>query len=366
MRKLMAGVAAIALVATGAVAQNNGKGNGNKEPAAAQQKGDRKDNAKRGNGNGAKADRGQQRVTNGARGNGKVAAKTNGNGNGNAKSDRGPQQREAKSENRRNSGKANGNGNAAPDRRVVERTDPDNARRDRAKRAVRPANYDRDDRRDYDRYGRTDRDRDFDWRWLEQDRARTFVKGCPPGLAKKRNGCNPPGQLKGRYYDRSIFGYDYRPRLFGLTNYRNDDYYYRDGYLVRYGNNSISSWIPLLGGALGIGNLWPDGYSSYDVPDYYVDYYDLGGTDRYRYADNVIYRMDPQDAAISSIAALITGDQFVVGQPMPSGYDVYNVPYSYRDRYYDTPQSHYRYSDGRVYQIDPETQLIAAVIDLLV
>ena len=26
-------------------------------------------------------------------------------------------------------------------------------------------------------------------------------KGCPPGLAKKHNGCNPPGQVKG-YGDR--------------------------------------------------------------------------------------------------------------------------------------------------------------------
>ena len=50
---------------------------------------------------------------------------------------------------------------------------------------------------------------------------------------------------------------------------------------------------------------------------------------------------------------------------MPVGYDVYNVPYAYRDRYYDTPDAWYRYSDGYIYEVDPETQLIAAVIELL-
>ena len=63
--------------------------------------------------------------------------------------------------------------------------------------------------------------------------------------------------------------------------------------------------------------------------------------------------------------ALLTGDNFAVGRPMPVGYDVYNVPYPYRAQYYDTPDAAYRYSDGYVYQIDPETRLIAAAIELL-
>ena len=220
-----------------------------------------------------------------------------------------------------------------------------------------------DDRRDV-RVRYDDRN-DRDYRWLVEDRSRGLIDGCPPGLAKKRNGCNPPGQVKDRY-ERSLFGDRYGPSLFGLSNYNRGDYYYNDGYLVRYGDSGVSGWIPLLAGALGIGNTWPTGYRSYDVPDYYVDYYNLGGRDRYRYADNVIYRVDPQSAAITSIAALITGDEFTVGQPMPQGYDVYNVPYSYRDRYYDTPEYMYRYSDGYVYQVDPETRLVAAAIDLLI
>ena len=50
---------------------------------------------------------------------------------------------------------------------------------------------------------------------------------------------------------------------------------------------------------------------------------------------------------------------------MPAGYDVYNVPYQYRDRYVDTAQSQYRYSDGYVYQVDPTTRLVQAAIQLL-
>lgn len=195
-----------------------------------------------------------------------------------------------------------------------------------------------------------------------------MINGCPPGLAKKRNGCLPPGQAKSRTArDRAWRGYDYRPGLFGLSNYGPGSYLYDNGYLLRRdGRGGIAGYIPLLGGALAAGNIWPSNYQSYGVPDYYVDYFNLGPASSYRYADNVIYRVDPEDRAITSIAALLTGDDFVVGQPVPAGYDVYNVPYSYRDRYYDTPDASYRYSDGYVYRIDPETQLVAAAIDLLI
>ena len=50
---------------------------------------------------------------------------------------------------------------------------------------------------------------------------------------------------------------------------------------------------------------------------------------------------------------------------MPLGYDVYNVPYPYRGQYLDGPDALYRYSDGYVYQVDPETRLVAAAIELL-
>ena len=113
------------------------------------------------------------------------------------------------------------------------------------------------------------------------------------------------------------------------------------------------------------GNPWPSYYAPRSVPPYYVDYYGLGPMDSYRYADNVLYRVDPETAAITSIAALLTGDDIRVGQPMPLGYDVYNVPYPYRAQYVDGPDAWYRYSDGYVYQVDPETRLVASAIELL-
>lgn len=323
MRILIAGAAAIALAASGAYGQgnSNGQGKGNDKNAA-------QSNGNQGGGNqdkGQKADRGPQ---------GAKPSDRRGNPGNGVRPER---------DNDRGNNQGNNRGN---DQRI----------RDNGRYDVR--GNDRDIRI---RIG----DRDFDW--LIQDRSRGFIQGCPPGLAKKRNGCNPPGQVKDRYA-LSPYGFGYRPGLFGLRNYdRRGSYYYNDGYLVRYGDGGgIASWIPLLGGALGIGNIWPSSYQSYRVPDYYVDYYNLGGSDRYRYADNVIYRVDPEDAAITSVAALITGDDFRIGQPMPRGYDVYNVPYGYRDRYYDSPEYMYRYSDGYVYQIDPETRLVAAAIDLLI
>jgi hypothetical protein len=67
--------------------------------------------------------------------------------------------------------------------------------------------------------------------------------GCPPGLAKKHNGCMPPGQAKklyrtgqrfpGNYGNRWSYNqipYDLRQRY---DFDRNDRYYYGDGYVYR-------------------------------------------------------------------------------------------------------------------------------------
>ena len=71
------------------------------------------------------------------------------------------------------------------------------------------------------------------------------VGGCPPGLAKKHNGCLPPGQAKKLYnvgqrfrlgygglnpYAYNQIPYDLR-RQYGLSPYGN--YYYGNGYLYR-------------------------------------------------------------------------------------------------------------------------------------
>jgi len=47
---------------------------------------------------------------------------------------------------------------------------------------------------------------------------------------------------------------------------------------------------------------------------------------------------------------------------MPLGYSTYNVPYAYRSTYYDRPDAWYRYNNGYIYQVDPTTQLVSAVV----
>ena len=66
---------------------------------------------------------------------------------------------------------------------------------------------------------------------------------CPPGLAKKGNGCMPPGQAKkmynvGQRYNRnmgSMWGYnqvpDYLRSQYNLD--QSDRYYYNNGYLYQ-------------------------------------------------------------------------------------------------------------------------------------
>jgi hypothetical protein len=67
--------------------------------------------------------------------------------------------------------------------------------------------------------------------------------GCPPGLAKKNNGCLPPGQAKklynigqrfprgyGHAWSYNQIPYDLRSRYDFDPGYR---YYYGDGYLYR-------------------------------------------------------------------------------------------------------------------------------------
>ncbi|UVI40457.1 hypothetical protein [Qipengyuania spongiae] len=188
-----------------------------------------------------------------------------------------------------------------------------------------------------------------------------LIGGCPPRLSREDDGCAPAGRDR-----RSVFGTTYRPQLFGYSGYEEGRYVYDDGYLLRLSDTgSVASHLPLLGGALTGGRPWPEAYRSYPVPDYYVDFYGLGGPDSYRYADDVIYRIDPESATIQSVAALLTGDRFIVGNPGPEGYDIYNVPYPYREQYSDTSRTNYRYSDGHIYGIDPTTGLVSSIVDLI-
>ncbi len=62
---------------------------------------------------------------------------------------------------------------------------------------------------------------------------------------------------------------------------------------------------------------------------------------------------------------MLAGD-LGVGSRLPAGYDTYNVPFAYRDRYADSAANWYRYNDGYIYQVDPRTRLISAVINAIV
>jgi hypothetical protein len=100
------------------------------------------------------------------------------------------------------------------------------------------------------------------------------------------------------------------------------------------------------------------------VPSQYRDdYYDTDDSS-YRYGDNAIYEVDPQSGMIEQIVALLAGD-LNVGQTLPEGYDAYNLPMEYRDDYADSDEAMYRYADGNIYQVDPETQMIEAIVQML-
>jgi len=69
------------------------------------------------------------------------------------------------------------------------------------------------------------------------------IGGCPRGLAKKHNGCMPPGQAKKLYRSGQRFPLNYGNRWsYNQIPYdlrqrydfdRNDRYYYGDGYIYR-------------------------------------------------------------------------------------------------------------------------------------
>jgi hypothetical protein len=148
------------------------------------------------------------------------------------------------------------------------------------------------------------------------------------------------------------------------------DAYYRysdEGYIYRINsqNDLVSGLIPLLGGGFAVGQPMPTGYDVYNVPyQYRDDFYDTNDS-LYRYGDDAIYQVDPQSGIIESIVALLAGD-LNVGQALPSGYDVYNLPTQYRDDYRDSDDSMYRYADGNIYQVDTKTQIIQAIVEMLV
>lgn len=246
-------------------------------------------------------------------------------------------------------------------------------RRDVERTVVRAGRVDqqiaRETRGDWDR---RDDDVRFAPRW--DSRGLTRYDGCPPGLAKKGNGCMPPGLAKKvvgttlpAALASNVLGGPYRDW------YRDDDrYFYRSDadyiYRVQRDGGLIDALFPTINRDYyyyPVGYSYPTSYNYYNVPYQYRTYYPDGGDTWYRYGDGAIYSVNPTDGLITGIASLLAGD-LGVGQPLPSAYSVYNVPLSYRDRYYDTPDDWYRYNDGYIYRVDPKTQLITAIISALV
>ena len=273
----------------------------------------------------------------------------------------------------RGEGRGHGNGNGrdhdrraeGPDTRVIEIV-----RGEREDGHRRDSRQDRRDDRHDDRHElrRTVEREVFQTRdgravvYFHRERDRGLIAGCPPGLAKKDNGCLPPGQARRIARAAAADRYEW------LWRSRDDDnrYRYDNGYLYRMNQQgSLLGYLPVLGGALAPGATWPSQYAYQAAPDYYSSYFGLPQGRDYRYADGALYGVDPQTSMISQVAALLTGQNPRVGQPMPGGYDIYNVPYAYRSQYADNAGAMYRYNDGYVYQADPKTQLVTAVIQLL-
>jgi hypothetical protein len=171
-----------------------------------------------------------------------------------------------------------------------------------------------------------------------------------------------PGQYLPSYYMSS-----YVPDYYGFSSFYPDygDDCHRYGYGVVYEvdcfTGMVEDVIPLYAGGYGVGQLLPSAYSYYNVPIQYRPlYYDTPDYG-YWYAPGAIYQYDRGTSLITSVAALMSPG-FTIGQPLPVGYSVYNVPYAYRATYYDTPSAWYRYNNGYIYQVDPATMLVSAIV----
>lgn len=167
----------------------------------------------------------------------------------------------------------------------------------------------------------------------------------------------------------AMYRSSYVPMAYQPYYYDTPDYYHRyDGnaiYRIDAGTQLITGIVALLlGQQLGIGQLLPQSYGAYNVPlQYRANYYDTDDA-WYRYGDGFIYQVDPYSRRIEQRYPLYA-DNYIVGQPWPVAYPGYNVPYAYREVYYDTPEAHYRYANNGIYRVDPTTQLITALVALV-
>jgi hypothetical protein len=181
-------------------------------------------------------------------------------------------------------------------------------------------------------------------------------------------GYMPGSYLPNSYMSNPYYGMgSFYPTAYGFDSfypdYGNDCHRY--GYGVVYEVDCYSGFvedvIPLYNGGYGVGQMLPSGYGYYNLPNQYRSLYYDTSDNGYWYAPGAIYQYDPSSSLITSVAALLSPG-FSVGQPLPMGYGAYNVPYDYRATYYDTPNAWYRYNNGYIYQVDPTTQLVTAIV----
>jgi len=190
------------------------------------------------------------------------------------------------------------------------------------------------------------------------DRGTNLIAALIPLLA----GGYYPGQYLPAAYMSS-----YVPAYYGLDNFYPDSPYtcnrYYNGviYQVDCASGFVENVVPVYAAGYGVGQYLPGAYNYYNVPMQYRSlYYDTPDYG-YWYSPGAIYQYDRGTSVITSVAALMSPG-FSIGQPLPAGYGVYNVPYDYRATYYDTPDAWYRYNNGYIYQIDPVTQLVTAIV----
>jgi hypothetical protein len=174
------------------------------------------------------------------------------------------------------------------------------------------------------------------------------------------------GYLPGQYLPQPYMA-SYVPSYYGFNSfypdYGNVCNRYANGviYEVDCFTGMVVDVIPTYAGGYGVGQILPTSYAYYNVPYQYRSlYYDTPDYN-YWYAPGAIYQYEPHTSMITSVAALLSPG-FAVGQPLPVGYGAYNVPYAYRATYYDTPTAWYRYNNGYIYQVDPATQLVTAIV----
>ncbi len=149
----------------------------------------------------------------------------------------------------------------------------------------------------------------------------------------------------------------------GYGGYNNicNRYAYGNVYQVDCVTGMVVNVIPTYAGGYGVGQMLPSAYSAYNVPMQYRSMYYPTSDYSYWYAPGAIYQYDQGSSLITSVAALMSPG-FSIGQPLPTGYNMYNVPMAYRSTYYDTPNAWYRYNNGYIYQVDPTSQLVTAIV----